>query len=35
MPHLFTDGVTEALNPLKQEFGDAVLVETLLAKQLG
>ena len=27
---LFTDGVTEALNPMKQEFGDAFLVETLL-----
>ena len=30
---LFTDGVTEALNPLKQEFGDASLVETLLANR--
>src|SRR5262245_57207737 len=30
---LFTDGVTEALNPLKQEFGDAILEETLLANR--
>src|SRR5262245_24609423 len=30
---LFTDGVTEALNPLKQEFGDALLVETLLSSR--
>src|SRR5262245_9323169 len=28
---LFTDGVTEALNPLKQEFGDALVIETLLS----
>jgi phosphoserine phosphatase RsbU/P len=28
---LFTDGVTEALNPLQQEFGDPLLVETLLS----
>jgi phosphoserine phosphatase RsbU/P len=28
---LFTDGVTEALNPLKKEFGDPLLVETLLS----
>jgi phosphoserine phosphatase RsbU/P len=27
---LFTDGVTEALNPSKQEFGDTLLLETLL-----
>jgi phosphoserine phosphatase RsbU/P len=27
---LFTDGVTEALNPLKQEFGDPLLLKTLL-----
>jgi sigma-B regulation protein RsbU (phosphoserine phosphatase) len=26
---LFTDGVTEALNPLKEEFGDPLLIETL------
>jgi serine phosphatase RsbU (regulator of sigma subunit)/DNA-binding response OmpR family regulator len=30
---LFTDGVTEALNPLKQEFGDAIFEETLLANR--
>jgi phosphoserine phosphatase RsbU/P len=30
---LFTDGVTEALNPLKQEFGDAILEETLMANR--
>jgi phosphoserine phosphatase RsbU/P len=30
---LFTDGVTEAFNPLKQEFGDALLEETLLANR--
>jgi phosphoserine phosphatase RsbU/P len=28
---LFTDGVTEAINPSKQEFGDPLLVETLLS----
>jgi len=28
---LFTDGVTEALNPLKEEFGDPLLLETLLS----
>jgi len=27
---LFTDGVTEALSPLEEEFGDPLLVETLL-----
>jgi serine phosphatase RsbU (regulator of sigma subunit)/CheY-like chemotaxis protein len=27
---LFTDGVTEALNTMKQEFGDSLLEETLL-----
>jgi serine phosphatase RsbU (regulator of sigma subunit) len=27
---LITDGVTEALNPLNEEFGDALLFETLL-----
>ncbi len=27
---LFSDGVTEAVNPAKEEFGDALLVETLL-----
>jgi Stage II sporulation protein E (SpoIIE) len=27
---LFTDGVTEALNPSKVEFGDPLLVDTLL-----
>jgi serine phosphatase RsbU (regulator of sigma subunit) len=30
---LFTDGVTEALNTLKHEFGDALLEETLLANR--
>jgi phosphoserine phosphatase RsbU/P len=30
---LFTDGVTEALNPTKQEFGDSLLVETLLSSR--
>ena len=30
---LFTDGVTEALNPLKEEFGDCLLIETLLASR--
>jgi serine phosphatase RsbU (regulator of sigma subunit)/CheY-like chemotaxis protein len=30
---LFTDGVTEALNPLKQEFGDAIFEKTLLANR--
>jgi serine phosphatase RsbU (regulator of sigma subunit) len=30
---LFTDGVTEALNPLKKEFGDPLLIETLLTNQ--
>ena len=28
---LFTDGITEALNPLKEEFGDPLLTETLLS----
>ena len=27
---VFSDGVTEAINPAKEEFGDALLVETLL-----
>jgi sigma-B regulation protein RsbU (phosphoserine phosphatase) len=30
---LFTDGVTEAINPLKEEFGDSLLLETLLRDQ--
>ena len=30
---LFTDGVTEAINPLKEEFGDSLLLETLLPDQ--
>ena len=30
---LFTDGVSEALNPLQEEFGDLLLVETLLANR--
>jgi len=30
---LFTDGVTEAVNPLKEEFGDPLLVETLLSNR--
>jgi serine phosphatase RsbU (regulator of sigma subunit) len=28
---LFTDGVTEAMNPSQEEFGDAALIETLVA----
>jgi sigma-B regulation protein RsbU (phosphoserine phosphatase) len=27
---LFTDGITEAVNPLKEEFGDSLLLDTLL-----
>jgi len=30
---LFTDGVTEALSPLEEEFGDPLLVETLLSNR--
>src|SRR5262245_55571817 len=30
---LFTDGITEALNPLKQEFSDSLLIETLLSNR--
>jgi len=30
---LFTDGVTEAVNPLEEEFGDPLLVETLLSNR--
>ena len=30
---LFTDGVTEALNPTKEEFGDSLLVESLLSSR--
>jgi phosphoserine phosphatase RsbU/P len=30
---LFTDGVTEAINPSKEEFGDRLLVETLLSSR--
>ena len=30
---LFTDGVTEAINPLKEEFGNSLLLETLLRDQ--
>ena len=30
---LFTDGVTEALNTMKQEFGDSLLEETLLGNR--
>ena len=30
---LFTDGVTEAFNPLKDEFGDQLLLETLLSSR--
>ena len=30
---LFTDGVTEALNPSKEEFGERLLVETLLGSR--
>jgi len=28
---MFTDGITEALNPLKEEFGDPLLLQTLLS----
>ena len=31
---LFTDGVTEALNPSKEEFGERLLVETLLGSRI-
>jgi phosphoserine phosphatase RsbU/P len=30
---LFTDGVTEAFNPAKEEFGDSLLLETLRDQQ--
>jgi phosphoserine phosphatase RsbU/P len=30
---LFTDGVTEALSPLEEEFGEPLLVETLLSNR--
>jgi sigma-B regulation protein RsbU (phosphoserine phosphatase) len=30
---LFTDGVTEATNPSQDEFGDAALIETLIASR--
>ena len=30
---LFTDGVTEAVNPLKEEFGDSLLLDTLLSNR--
>src|SRR5262245_10180184 len=30
---LFTDGITEALNPLKQEFGDPLLIKFLLSNR--
>ena len=30
---LFTDGVTEAVNPSKEEFGDSLLLDTLLSNR--
>ena len=30
---LFTDGVTEAMNPSQEELGDAALIETLAASR--
>ena len=30
---VFSDGVTEAINPAKEEFGDALLLETLMEKR--